>query len=139
MNLWKYGPSLAANTIFNSIPVISSVQEARREHKSVMWAATKSAVRNNWQFIITLGMRHQMLGMFALGLVESAPPLIGLAGQFVKNRNDELRLSHAPFSQRFEHSDMTYKHQLRGLQSIQGTRSMIGGEAAQFAGRYSRR
>ena len=117
----------------------TDIDVARRENRSVMWAGAKSAVRNNWINIVTIGASRP--GLMALGFIalDTAPALVNLGYGMLRQRNDEIRLSHTPFSQRWEHTDWTWRAQQRGMQSISGANSMIGSEAGGMARRYGRR
>lgn len=115
------------------------IEEARRENRSVLWAGTKSAVRNNWMNVISTGASRPGMLFLGFAALQVAPALVGVAHGMIRQRNDEIRLSHTPFSQRFEHTDWTWREQQRGMQSISGARSLVGSEAGAFHRRYARR
>jgi hypothetical protein len=123
-----------------SYPAIKyDIDNARRENKSVLWAGVKSAVKNNWTYLLVLGTSNPALAMTGVSLLLASPAIISAGIGFTRARNDAIRLTATPFSQRFEHSDWTWREQQRGMSAISGARNMIGSEAGAFARRYSRR
>lgn len=58
----------------------------------------------------------------------------------IQRHNTDVRLARTPFSHRFEHTDMTARAQMMGLQQIGQAWgfAQMGGEAAQMARRYGR-
>jgi len=130
------GPAL--NAAFTYPQIREDIDLARRENRSVLWAGTKSAVKNNWVWMVTIGANRPTLMAMGLIALQAAPALVNLGAGLVRERNDAIRLSATPFSQRFEHSDWTWRSQQRGLQSINGVHGMIGSEAAAFSRRYNR-
>lgn len=131
--------NVAVNAAFTYPQMRQDIELARREHRSVMWAGAKSAVKNNWMAIVTIGASRPGLMMLGFMALEAAPALVNLGAGIIRERNDAIRLAATPFSQRFEHTDWTWRSQQRGMQAISGARSMIGSEAGAFARRYGRR
>ena len=130
---------ISSYLLANSIPVVQDAKEARAENKSVLWAGTKSAVRNNWQQVLMLGLKHPTAAMLGLGVIQMSPLIARTAFNYYRVHSDYLRSISQPFSSRFEHSDQTWRAMQSGMQSITGVRSMLGSEANSMNRRYGRR
>lgn len=72
---------------------------------------------------------------FGVPLVRAGvPALIGA----LDRQTSVVRSMRTPFSQRFEHTEVTARAQQLGLQRLAGSRGHMGSEAAAMARRYSR-
>lgn len=119
-------------------PTIADIHQAKKEGRNTAWAATTSAVRNNWANLLLLGAKRPIALGLGLAALQVSPAIASAAYGYYQTRNNWIRLTRTPFSQLFEHSDWTMQHQQRGMQSILGARSMLGSEAARMSARYGR-
>lgn len=138
-NLGIGGAVLGATALTIPLNILPDMRAAKKEHKSQLAAGVKSAVRNNWQNLILMGMQNQMKGIGALLLISSAAGISSGLNNVISYRNSWIRSAATPFSARYEHSDWAAQAQQRGMQSITGIRGYLGSEAANFAQRYGRR
>jgi hypothetical protein len=125
--------------LFSYGAIREDIDNARRENRSVLWAGATSAIKNNWTYLLILGTANPTIAMTGVSLLLASPFLMSYGVGMARERNDNIRLAATPFSQRFEHSDWTWREQQRGMSAISGARNMIGSEAGAFARRYSRR
>jgi len=125
-----------------SVPsVLNDMKTAEQEHKSKLWAGTKSAVAYNWQNVAMIGWGgfKQLRGMVWLGVLSAAAPITSGILTATGARNRWIRQAATPFSHSFQMSDWAAASQQRGMQTITGVRSLIGSEAASLNARYGRR
>jgi len=132
---------VAGLSLFSIPAVYSDIKKAEQEHKSKVWAGTKSAIANNWQNIMVVGWGgfKQLRGIAFLGLLMGAGTLTQAGVAAVNARNTWIRQAATPFSHSFQMSDWAAAAQQRGMQTITGVRSIIGSEAASLNARYGRR
>jgi len=132
---------IGGGAIFSTPAVLSDMQTAEQEHKSRLWAGAKSAVANNWQYLVMTGWGglRQLRSFGYLGLLSAAAPMATAVANTISQRNYWIRQAATPFSHRFDHSDWTAAFQQRGMQKIAGVRGLIGSEAAAMNARYMRR
>ncbi len=119
-------------------PVVKDTYAAYRDHKNVPIAFAKSTLANTWPFIVTAGMRGASITAPLLFLAPALPSIAAGITGVVSMRNSYTQSVGRPFGHRTEHSDFALSCMQRGLQSINGTRSMIGNEAAIFNQRFGR-
>jgi hypothetical protein len=140
MNAWEhFAKDLAVGSLWSAPAVIGSVRAAKNEGKDPLMAGVKSIVSNNWMNIAFAGSKLPGWGMFAYPILTSLGAGYTAGRAFVGGHNITMRRTATPFSNSFEHSDVTYAAQQRGMATINGYRSMLGNEAAALAQRYSRR
>jgi len=129
----------AYNYIGAAESAIRAGREAKAQHHSAFWAATKDIVAKNWLTVALIGTSEAGLGYIAGQILSMTPAVIHLSSGLVQARNTQFRMASTPFSQSFEHSDWTLRAQQRGLQTLNGANSMLGSEAGAMARRYARR
>lgn len=140
MNSWDhFAKDMGMGALWTAPFVIGEVRAAKAEGKDPIMAGVKSIVSNNWMNLMFAGSKAPGFGMFAYPLLTSLGASYTAGRAFVGGHNITMRQSATPFSNSFEHSDVTYAAQQRGMATINGYRSMLGNEAAAMAQRYSRR
>ncbi len=130
---------IGGSALFSLPFIYGDVREAQRTGKNVAWALTKSSVQNNFLNLITIGLTRPLIWQAGIMAVQMAPAMVSLGMTMQRKASDTFRLGVQPFSQKFEHSEYSYQMQQRGLSSINGNRSSIGGEAALMHSRFARR
>jgi hypothetical protein len=113
---------------------IGGIQEKRRAGQGTSLAVGSEIASLAYSFLDPVGYFAVSLGVPAVRAATA-----GVVEQ-VRSWNSFVRSAKTPFSHRFEHTDVTARAQMMGLQAIGSAwgNARMGSEAANFARRYSR-
>jgi len=123
--------NVAGVVAFGILPIMSEMKKAQQEHKSRLWAGVSSGISYIGLPIVLTGFNFTKatVAFTALGAVTTLPAFVDKISGLVQTRNQWIRQAATPFSHRFDASDWTAAAQQRGMQAMNGYKSMIGNEA----------
>ena len=131
--------------IVTGIPMMLGIKNTYREHRAAgegrIVAGIQSFSMQALPYLMTFDMPFGRQLAFQLGFaaLTYVPAIVGGIASYYAYRSTYLRMASTPFSQSFAPTRWTSEMQQRGMESIMGTRSILGSEASRLAAQYGRR